>query len=548
MGRSVRHSLLALTRRTSRRRTDPKAIVSDYIPVIDVFAGPGGLGEGFSSYVPPRGRPGFELRLSVEKDEWAVQTLQLRAFQRQLGSRMPAVLRKLLAEGLTRQGIRAILDAYPREGGSAREEVWHQTLGLEHADKVRERVRARLPRDRPWVLIGGPPCQAYSLAGRSRNRGKADYVPEADHRQTLYIEYLQIIADHEPAAFVMENVKGLLSATLASQRMFDRILDDLRDPAFALKKAQRRVHGQRRPRYRIVPVVAENRPQNQMLFDGGDSPKTPGSFVVRAEQFGVPQARHRIILLGIREDMDVGKRRTLVRAASPSVKETLAGLPRLRSGLTDRDDTDVEWRRVLRDAALARWFSACDTDVTDRIERVVSGLSMPRSGRGREYLECDTDPSGPAVSFGGYIEGAICNHTSRAHIASDLERYLFASAYAWCHGKSPEIKNFPEALRPNHRNVQKALSGGHFADRFRVQLRNQPSTTITSHISKDGHYYIHYDPAQCRSLTVREAARLQTFPDDYVFVGPRTAQYHQVGNAVPPFLARQIAEIVAHMF
>ena len=144
--------------------------------------------------------------------------------------------------------------------------------------------------------------------------------------------------------------------------------------------------------------------------------------------------------------------------------------------------------------------------------------------------------------------GGVCNHSARSHMRSDLHRYLFASSYARVNGKSPDLRDFPESLLPDHENVKDEQKSDYFSDRFRVQLLNKPSSTVTSHIAKDGHYYIHYDPAQCRSLTVREAARLQTFPDNYFFEGPRTAQYHQVGNAVPPLLARQIAGVVHDIF
>ena len=126
---------------------------------------------------------------------------------------------------------------------------------------------------------------------------------------------------------------------------------------------------------------------------------------------------------------------------------------------------------------------------------------------------------------------------------SDLQRYLWCSAYAKVKGKSPRINDFPDNLLPEHKNIIKGRQIN-FPDRFKVQLADRPSKTITSHISKDGHYYIHYDPIQCRSLTVREAARIQTFPDNYFFEGNRTQQYHQIGNAVPPLLARKLAGIV----
>ena len=133
---------------------------------------------------------------------------------------------------------------------------------------------------------------------------------------------------------------------------------------------------------------------------------------------------------------------------------------------------------------------------------------------------------------------ALPNNETRGHMPSDLARYLYAAIYAELTGISPKSEDFPDALAPEHFNWR----SGKFADRFRVQLYDQPSTTVTSHISKDGHYFIHPDPTQCRSLTVREAARLQTFPDNYLFKGNRTEQFVQVGNAVPPLLARQIGD------
>ena len=135
------------------------------------------------------------------------------------------------------------------------------------------------------------------------------------------------------------------------------------------------------------------------------------------------------------------------------------------------------------------------------------------------------------------------NHQSKSHMKSDLWRYFFSACYSKAHRKSPLLTDYPEILLPNHKNA--TPENTKFLDRFKVQVGDRPASTVTSHISKDGHFFIHHDPAQCRAWSVREAARVQTFPDNYFFEGNRTAQYKQVGNAVPPLLAYQIADVVA---
>lgn len=148
--------------------------------------------------------------------------------------------------------------------------------------------------------------------------------------------------------------------------------------------------------------------------------------------------------------------------------------------------------------------------------------------------------------YGDRASDLLTNHECRAHMPSDLMRYLFAATFGEVTGESPRLIDFPKCLLPSHKNVDpERVEDSIFKDRFRVQIAGRHSMTVTSHIAKDGHAFIHPKPMQCRSLTVREAARLQTFPDSYVFLGNRTAQYTQFGNAVPPYLASQIAEIVA---
>lgn len=227
-----------------------------------------------------------------------------------------------------------------------------------------------------------------------------------------------------------------------------------------------------------------------------------------------------------------------------SIENVIGDLPGLRSGLSKEEDTPEKWSDAVKSITKSAWPKSVDLSLREAILEAAKKVlgSMDRGGTFMPLLFV-----APQMYSEWYVDNAlsgICNHETRAHIKKDIHRYFFAAVYAQVNKRSPTLKDFPRKLLSKHENVNEALSDSKFSDRFRVQLRGRPSTTVVSHISKDGHYYIHYDPAQCRSLTVREAARLQTFPDNYFFVGNRTRQYHQVGNAVPPLLAKKIAAIV----
>jgi DNA (cytosine-5)-methyltransferase 1 len=214
----------------------------------------------------------------------------------------------------------------------------------------------------------------------------------------------------------------------------------------------------------------------------------------------------------------------------------------LRSRLSN-DDSALKWYDAVKSIAEAKWLDSLDAPVRTAIVEALEKFKM-RTSHGSTFIQTKVSPQKYKSWYVDARLNGVCNHESRFHMGEDLYRYFFSAIFAGVNGRSPKLNDFPEKLLPNHVNVKDAINGSKFNDRFKVQVRGKPSTTIVSHMSKDGHYYIHYDPSQCRSLTVREAARLQTFPDNYLFEGTRTQQYHQVGNAVPPMLANKIAAIV----
>ena len=524
------------------------------IKIIDLFAGPGGLGEGFSAFKVDDKHP-FEISISIEKETSAHRTLTLRAFYRQFGESVPDEYYQFLRGELGTKPEDELykIKRFAMQVAAAQKEARCLTLG-EDNKLINTAITEAIGSDE-CMLIGGPPCQAYSLVGRARNKGIKNYKAEDDSRNFLYLEYLKVIASYQPVLFVMENVKGMLSAKINGEPIFESIREDLHNPCNATKTNPKK--GRKKHKYRIVSLVCPSIDTD--INAGYDKTTSPKDYIIKTENFGIPQRRHRVILLGLREDIADNWNNDFILKPSDTQRSTLEvtqDLPRLRSGLSKDINTNESWLKILKNSksVLSSVLNNAELQpLTQSIVRTIDKITAPKVKQGanlglkkNKTLVIENDQELQDWYTDEKLGNFVINHETRGHIEKDLHRYLFCSTWAkvaktkkW-DNPFPKSKDYPESLKPNHKN----FDSGKFADRFRVQLSHTPATTITSHISKDGHYFIHYDPSQCRSFTVREAARIQTFPDNYFFVGTRTEQYVQVGNAVPPFLARSIADIV----
>ena len=404
---------------------------------IDLFAGAGGLSEGFI-------QAGFEPIAHVEIENSACNTLRTRAAYNYLkANNNYKIYISYLKGEITRKQLylsvpKEILDA-----------VINLPIGDEHNETIHQQIKKSLGKRKVDLIIGGPPCQAYSLVGRSRSKTKM----EGDPRNYLFIQYAEYLEIYKPKMFVFENVLGLKSAKGG------HYLEEM-EKIFNKKGYQIKLH------------------------------------TLESRNFGVLQNRKRIIILGLQKNkkINVPNLEEITIENNFLVKDLLSDLPVIKAGEgVDR-------------------FLKYKTETT-------------------EYLKSHALRNGIDI---------LTQHIARPHREHDKEIYKIA-VQKW--DKKQERLNYndlPERLKTHQNRTS-------FFDRFKVVAADLPySQTVVAHIAKDGHYYIHPDSKQNRSISVREAARLQSFPDDYYFEGEkeganRTSAFKQIGNAVPPLMAKYIA-------
>jgi len=440
---------------------------------VDLFAGCGGLSEGFI-------QAGFDVIAQVEMDRWACETLRTRHLYHELHRiRKRCLYNKYLREEVSRDNI---LDSFPHIKSSISHSVIQATLGREGTNKVLERIEASKRfhgASKVNVLLGGPPCQCYSLVGRARD----PFRMENDKRHYLYKYYLEILEQLKPDFFVYENVPGLFTAKARGNDIFKKILSDFT---------------KLNPPYEITPPLEKFYRQ-------------PRSYILNSVDFYIPQKRKRIILIGYKKSLEYNN----INIKNVFKKLQEKAIINRKTGYYTVDDAIGDLPRLVPGGGEDNWWGTYENE----------------DGHDLKSYQIKMRNNSPGV----------INHRARKHMKNDLERYKFFIEHHMNGNKSATltdlIRERPDLI-PEHKHLDK------FLDRFKVQWWNHPSSTITAHIGKDGHYYIHPDISQCRSFTVREAARCQSFPDNFKFEGPRTEQFKQVGNAVPPKLAKVIGKII----
>ena len=305
------------------------------VPVVDLFAGPGGLAEGFSACGRLNGRRIYRIDLSIEKDRVAHRTLTLRAFLRKFATGFPPEYYDFLNGVIPDEPDWAKL--YPKRWAAACDETRCLELGTHEASVfLRDRIaRIRAEHEGRTVLLGGPPCQAYSVIGRSRNAGNARYDADEDDRQSLYEEYVHVLSQLRPAVAVMENVKGMLSARRNGDLIFPEVVRRLR-------------HAGGMDGYRLFALASGSGAQSR--HDGMKSQ----DFLVHAEKHGVPQARHRVFVICVRRDVaELLAEEDLPRLEperdTVSLDDIIGAMPRLRSRLSQGDDPG-SWQDAVRAA------------------------------------------------------------------------------------------------------------------------------------------------------------------------------------------------------